>query len=285
MAWTQAELIAAGYPPRPDSAKAPELYANWLNLVGTPARRVSSTVPHPGEERNQTNTIWAGPILNAGTYDWVQGQWNVPAISAGSAPGAAQADAALWVGLDGQFGSSDVVQAGTDSNTWQGASQLWFFHYAAWIEWYPLPMQEISAAVYPGDSVLAEAWVGRSDGTIDANGGYGWYVVQNYTRHWVYSGAVSKPAGTMFAGNTAEWIIERPGVCVPLFGCSALPLANFGSASMSKTRAVATDGHLASPLTDPFAVFNMYTSHNLAIAGAGGTTSNPTAAYLWFNYQ
>ncbi|MGO9235077.1 MAG: hypothetical protein ACLP4V_13785 [Methylocella sp.] len=49
LALSNQELVARGYPPRPDPDKAPSHYARWLRQVSRPVTRVDPRkVPHPG---------------------------------------------------------------------------------------------------------------------------------------------------------------------------------------------------------------------------------------------
>ena len=95
-----------------------------LFLSSAEAATVAPVAPAAqGQSRN-----WAGFAATGGTFTAVSGAWTVPNVSAGSTPGAD----ATWVGIGG-VGTTDLIQAGTDS-TVQGGRVV----YTAWMETLPL---------------------------------------------------------------------------------------------------------------------------------------------------
>jgi hypothetical protein len=151
---TQAELFAAGYPPRPDPTLAPSLYGKWLKIVSIattliPPHLVERSDLHFGAATNKTSTRWTGIALNtpATRYIVVAGAFGVPT---GFLPpgGAASSNVATWVGLDG-WSNADVVQDGVDYATTGTVGS-----YSAWYEYYPsAPVFNTSMVVHPDDTM------------------------------------------------------------------------------------------------------------------------------------
>jgi hypothetical protein len=145
LALPNAELIARGYPPRPDPERSPRRHARWLRAVSrgfvlAPPRKVArERGPSIAEgqalrlERPAQKPAFPdhGPsnfgIANSGTWSgaqltdpakqfyYIQAQWPVPMVFyQPTAP--TRAEAAMWLGLDAS--GNDLYQAGTDSQCW-----------------------------------------------------------------------------------------------------------------------------------------------------------------------
>jgi hypothetical protein len=231
------DIIAQGYPPRPNAAESPEAYAKWLDRVSRPITIVPphsvkrsdiSHLPRTTIAGPNTSTNWSGFVAqsSAGSYQGVAGEWTVPSVLGevkvvleGRLPTVVtgpQTYSALWVGLDGNT-SKDLVQAGTEQN----AQSLPLFgtatSYFAWTEICSLespcqPMQEV-LSVSPNDGMDVSVFVGDSAGNLNPNGGYAWFYVYVYSSSGpMRGGSYSTPLGTGFGftGNSAEWIMERP---------------------------------------------------------------------------
>ena len=224
---SDAVLEQNGYPPRPDAVNAPSAYARWQKMVS--ARRVANSVM-------QATTIYNGPAQHVlagrsianGTVSTTSTNWSGYAVTGASGtfahnksfifaewivPVAQQAFgvcngfwdySSQWDGFDG-FGSGDVLQAGTEADAFCSASGKSTF-YSSWIEWYPFAETRVSVpAVQPGDLMSAEVWY-----TTSAPFGHAYLV--NYTLNQAQSYAFNPPSGTIFQGNSAEWVEERPGI-------------------------------------------------------------------------
>ena len=162
MALSNAELIARGYPPRPDPSASVEIFARWHRKISRPFIRVTpAQVPHPGVSFsrhptatephirtnlpvvtfsptlplppplaraafNSTSGNWSGALLTqpALQFSGIQADWYVPGVNSGDVLYSAAAE---WVGLDN--GSTDLYQAGTDSEC------LFFFGWTITIYW------------------------------------------------------------------------------------------------------------------------------------------------------
>jgi hypothetical protein len=236
---TDADLVARNYPPRPDAATRPEDHAAWLELVSSEPTIVAPHLYKDKERVHSVNTTsgnWSGYVITspatAPIYAWIYGEWNVPRVYPES--GFSSWDhSSFWVGIDG-FGSNDVVQDGTDSNTltffWIGTTS-----YDAWTEWYPLTSQSVSNfPVNPGDRIHAYTWVTDSAGNYTAAPTVGRFYMWNQTQNvYVYT-YTNLPSGANFDGHSAEWVLERPTV---LGSVATLP--NYSYAQM--TNALAYD--------------------------------------------
>ena len=102
---------------------------------------------------------------------------------------------------------------------------------------------------------IFSVWVGDSDGTQDVSGGYGWFYVANNTDSTSYLASYAKPSGITFSGSSAEWIMERPSVDCP--SCVPLPLADFGTASITGPEASDSDYGYHDPSTDFTLLYDM----------------------------
>ena len=238
---SQSDLIRRGFPPRPDSQRAPVAYDNWLQMVSVAARKAPVSLrPHSGSYHN-TSQVWcaAGIAKSGAKYDSVTGYWPSPSVT--GANGDDWTESSMWVGIDG-WGSADVVQDGTDDDVshWvENGNQHSTAYYDACVEWYPANTVFITGfAVTAGDDIVAEAWVGDSTGDLTPSGGYGWYNMYNYNTNAYFVTSVAKPSGTTFSGNIAEAVLERPDG-------ETYGLADFGTASIATFSAEdSSDGNL-----------------------------------------
>ncbi len=111
---------------------------------------------------------------------------------------------AFWTGFDG-VKSSDVLQAGIDVDAYCSAGST-ATYYSAWYEWFPNNEVLINnLPVAPGDLMTVEVYYTKS-------APYGHAFIVNQTKALEVSIAFNPPAGTVFEGNSAEWIVEAPKV-------------------------------------------------------------------------
>jgi hypothetical protein len=206
MALEPAQVIKAGYPPRPDPASP--LYKKWLDIVSKPLIHIDPTLVarpdvHFNPETGTTSTVWDGmTVHNSVRYSLAVGTFWIPIFSST----VSGSKAAIWSGLDG-FNTNDVVQDGVFVQFSGSVGS-----YSAWYEYFPDPPVFSSMVVAPTDSVDFWAWEG------DANCNYGtnltgracfWY--ENKTRGTaVGTFNVAKPASApAFVGSTSEGVMER----------------------------------------------------------------------------
>jgi hypothetical protein len=228
------ELRLRGHSIRPDPETAPDAFLAWRRVALAPMTFVNPrSVPRPdivrarpkkldaGAPANSAN--WSGFELRSGSgqpYDYVMGQWNVPAL-VGSETGGSSVSL-MWIGLDGD-GTSDLVQAGTGQyDTFMSGMHI--VSYFAWTEFLPQqPMiqQAMNIVVNANDEMLVQVFSGWAGGS-EAE-----FVLYNVTTG--LSTAVITPKGSTIVGGTeAEWIMERTQ-----FGTVFGDLADYGSAVMS----------------------------------------------------
>jgi hypothetical protein len=221
---TPEELATYGVPPRPDAGVEPKAYATWKRAMLASKTRITphleQTNVFHGPRRNPTNTSestgtssnWSGVVDFSGarsynstsTFYYIIADYVVPVATQAYGVCTGSWDySSSWVGIDGD-GSGDVLQAGSESDAYCNGSNK-STYYSAWYEWYPYGEVRISnLPVSPGDDVFVEVW------HTSSTQGYA-YMVNYNTNQWVDIGFTA-PAGTSLIGNSAEWVVERPGI-------------------------------------------------------------------------
>jgi hypothetical protein len=96
----------------------------------------------------------------------------------------------------------------------------------------------IKLTVRPGDAISATVAV--SGTTVSVR-------IANTTRGTVFAKSLTMPVAPDV--SSAEWIAEAPSTC-GRYGCTPLPLANFGTASFTSASATTADGHTGT-ISDP----------------------------------
>ncbi len=183
-------------------------------------------VTHPLTPRDKTQDAaftsnnWAGSTIK-GTWAHAVGIWRVPTVTRpSSAPGTDGGwDSSSWIGIDGTYGSNDVLQAGVQQSVAADGSTT----YVAWYEWfapqvngspdYIFQTNIDNMPVQPGD----EVFVG-----VHYQNGQGFVMFGNVTRGRYFSIQLAAPPGATFGGNSVEWIVEapnagEPGTALPRF--------------------------------------------------------------------
>jgi len=185
---------------------------------------------------------WAGYVAETNlsipqnnSVTGVSGSWVVPAVT--PSPWLAanatdqQSECAVWVGIDGWFGSNTVEQIGTESYIFNGAT-----YYDAFYEMYPDSMKAIyNVRVSPGDSITASVQYGLAS---DPN-----------QFQLMLTDNTSGQTFTTYKSNTsalrasAEWIAEAPSS-----GSKIYPLPTFGSVPFTDAQATfASTGAIDDP--------------------------------------
>jgi hypothetical protein len=255
MQFSGAELVAGGYPPRPDPVKAPAQYARWLRAVSQPLTVVSPRTvahpelahsprpslaatgpgqPQPGSVANADWDYWCGAYLAkpSGQFYDISASWDVPTVISNGPEFSAVVE---WVGLDNAAG--DLYQAGTGSeclnlDPWNIVTYFMWMESLPW-SWWVVP----GFPVAPGDTVTVDIWVANQIGTTifqdPSEGNDGLTRADNSVWFYLMSSNGSSFMGTYptapesiggqqstgFSGQTAEFILERPtinGEVVPL---------------------------------------------------------------------
>ena len=214
------------------------------------ARIVPHLVPQPGvtherrpaggaENTSISSQNWAGSTV-AGTWAHAVGVWRVPTVSRPSAPAGngGNWNSSSWVGLDGGYKTTDVLQAGVQQIVNADGSTT----YVAWYEWYtknPLPGSPAyvdqtnidNMLIEPGDEVFAG---------VHYQNGQGLLMFGNVDRGHYFSIQVAPPPGVTFSGESAEWIVEAPDGGEPGIALARFTPVNFTAAFGSNAASTAT---------------------------------------------
>jgi len=249
---SNAELQAAGYPPRPTGNSS--ALASWEHAIGS-VRSFTSPQPVCGSTTHAlVNSVnWAGHVARNSDYGGVhftssESTWIQPSVSGDSGFSIYQSAPAtsFWTGI----GVSSLIQAGADSIA-TGTPQ-----YRFWTEDYPNTTTWEGPVVRPGNEVYVYV------GYVGSNQAY--YYLENVTSGEVQSFTNAAP----YVGyNAANFINERIGTYyLPRFGTTTMSSNGFGSSStnwsltntndkytmvascgtvMSQPAGVATDSHFA----------------------------------------
>jgi hypothetical protein len=154
----------------------------------------------------ETTSIWSGGIVfppRGDTMKWVEGTWRMPSAEppAGAQDGIWYS-ASTWVGIDGDDGSGDVLQAGCDADVIISGGVVQH-QFNPWWEWYPAGSFWISTMpVSPGDELNCLICV-QSGSTNTAGIFFG-----NLTTGVSTFFTATAPPGVSLQGNCAEWIVE-----------------------------------------------------------------------------
>jgi hypothetical protein len=279
---SEDELALYGFPPKPDEMMEPAGYASWKRAMAASKERISprleqTRVSHgPARQvadSTGTSTNWSGVVDFGGatTYEqttsfhFVNADYVVPVATQpyGVCTGS-WVYSSTWVGIDG-WNSNDVLQAGTSSNAYCGASGT-ATEYFAWYEWFPNYAVRISNfPIAPGDDLYIEVW------NTTATQGYAY--ITNYSTNKSVTLGFTAPAGTKLVGNSAEWVIERPGI-----NGSQSNLANYVSDYFSNCLA-STWSHVSYNLSNASAL------QLTMVDNAGQPISFPTvlgSSAIWF---
>lgn len=288
---SDAELATFGFPPRPDGAANPKAYSSWERAMKASKIRVQPVL-------EQTN-IFHGPMKKATTQQTLDlfettsttsGNWSGVADLSGATsynststfyylvmeyvvPTATQAYGACtgswdysssWIGMDG-YNNGDVLQAGTESDAYCSGSTK-STYYSAWYEWFPNGEVRISnLPVTAGDDIFVEVW------HTSKTQGYAYFV--NYNTDQVVEVGFTAPSSANFIGNSAEWIVERPGLSTGL-----ATLTNYISDYFSDAYAYTENYTFYEPGTSSASFITMLDNNGNAISYP--TLLGPTS--IWF---
>jgi hypothetical protein len=160
---------------RPGPADDATLRAAWERTFSRVWCAQDRTVPHLEPQIGRTHNLrhakhttgnsftsrnWAGASIE-GTWTSVTGHWVIPMVSQPGEPQGSESgwNSSSWVGIDGTYGSDDILQAGVEQRVNASGNTS----YVAWCEWfapqYPNSPSYIfqtnisNFAVSPGDTV------------------------------------------------------------------------------------------------------------------------------------
>lgn len=179
--------------------------------------------PHqvlPTHNADTTSLNWSGyaALAPAGSkITDVTQNWIVPTVSL-LPPGFSS----TWAGIGG-YNSTDLIQAGTESDTFGG-------NYA-WYEILPASETPITSGC-SGDSTCTVNPGDNMSVTIHSTGGDGWTISMTDAGHWSWSTSLNYPS----TFSSAEWILEAPTVGVQSV------LANVGTQQFTGANTFTMDG-------------------------------------------
>jgi hypothetical protein len=155
---------------------------------------------------------WSGFESDLGNFTGASMTWTVPSVGPASAP----AGVSIWpgIGTGSETGNNDsLVQAGTAQDA-GGATY-------AWTEVYPQEDEQIikDLSVSVGDKMAVNV---------------GWDPATHTASFLVTDGSTAKEITQVISGSSgssAEWIVERPGICDAT--CIIRPLLNIGTMAVT----------------------------------------------------
>jgi hypothetical protein len=223
------DLEYYGFPPKPNEIDSPKAFASWQKAMTASKIRVKPVLevtknfagpaklaagakagaPAGGSAASSYN--WSGYVNTNGvtkysnsSFYYIIGDYVVPVARQAYSKCTPTWDYAVtWVGIDG-WGSGDVLQAGNEADAYcfLGVTST---YYSAWYEWFPYGWTRIpSLPIVPGDDLFVEVW------STSSTAGHAYLVNYNTNQYVIIN--FSAPPGTQLVGNSAEWIVERPGI-------------------------------------------------------------------------
>ena len=155
-----------------------------------------------------------------------------------------------WIGIDGD-GSGDVCQAGMVCEVTNSSRTI-----NPWHEWFPSSWVNITnLTVLPGDMISMVIWAGGA-GSTSATISFA-----NVSSGLATSYTITAPTGTKLVGNSAEWIVETPGINGQL-----AQMPDYGEVFFSNCQAGLTNG----------TTVNGGTGNNINLVQGGKTVSTGT---------
>jgi hypothetical protein len=210
---------------RPGQDDPPALRTAWERAFSRRWRAEDRLVPELEPQVGKTHNLrsakraadgtftggqWAGSVV-PGTWTGAIGYWVIPAVTQPLQPQGTDGgwNSSSWVGIDGTFGSDDVLQAGVQQEVDANGNA----HYVAWYEWFA-PSQPDSPpyvfqtnitnfAVSPGQTVYCSVM-------YVSNHTAGQVYFANEATGQYFSITLAPPPGATFSGSSAEWIMEAP---------------------------------------------------------------------------
>ena len=164
----------------------------------------------PGHD-TETYDNWSGGVTFPASGDkiWcVNGTWNIPKASL---PAGAQSGiwytASTWIGIDGDDGSGDIVQAGCDAEVMISGGDTQY-QFNPWWEWWPAGsfwITNIPASAGDEFTCFIQC-IPLLAGSANPNSAL--LLLVNVTRSFGLFFVATAPAHVSLQGNCAEWILE-----------------------------------------------------------------------------
>ena len=164
----------------------------------------------PGHD-TETYDNWSGGVTFPASGDkiWcVNGTWNIPKASL---PAGAQSGiwytASTWIGIDGDDGSGDIVQAGCDAEVMISGGDTQY-QFNPWWEWWPAGsfwITNIPASAGDEFTCFIQC-IPLLAGSANPNSAL--LLLVNVTKSFGLFFVATAPAHVSLQGNCAEWILE-----------------------------------------------------------------------------
>lgn len=196
-----------------------------------------ASAPAAARSEVSVSSNWAGYVVHRPgvKFGHLQARW-----TQGKAicPRARQTFSSVWVGLGGFYPSSrGLEQIGTGLDCTQAGRVT----SSAWFEFLPAPARSIAMRIRPGDVIEAHVDIAGPGVTMQ---------LTNRTTRQTFRRTFKPPRTDL---SSAEWIVETPTGCSGFGDCKTLPLANFGTVTISSARAATLRGRagaISSPAWD-----------------------------------
>jgi Peptidase A4 family len=222
----------------------------------------------------ETSNAWSGAITfppSGDSMKFVEGTWTMPGEVFALAADGVWYSASTWVGMDGDDGSSDVLQTGCDADvmtTTDGDNLP--AQYKPWWEWRP-------AGSFWITNMLVRAWdeltclICMHQGSTNQ----ATIFLGNLTTKVGLWFQATAPAGFSLSGNCAEWIVEALAI-----NTQTAELAKYGVVNFMDCNAGTVAGRPVNLSTGK--TINMVDESNKLISKA--TISSPTAVTVAYVY-
>jgi len=221
------ELVGHGFPPALEAAR--KGVGPVRNRIIIPDMEVQVGVTHNVRKLERVTDTdylsnnWAGSVVR-GNFVGAQGEWFIPTVSKPGEPQGSEGgwNSSSWVGLDGVFGSNDVLQTGIEQRVDAAGNAT----YIPWYEWYAPPQPGSPGYIYQVNITTFSVRPGQEMSAIvayDKTHTHGFIQLYNV---WgtgldnLFTIVLDPPPGASFNGDCAEWIMEAPDGGEPI---SSLP--------------------------------------------------------------
>ena len=319
---SNAELMARGYPVRPDPSTMPAQYERWKEIVSR-----SWTIAEPRHAAHRwdevptyrtisayspNSTIWEGyemhrqvtcgsQVIDNPRFWYVEGQFAAPSARTGLLSATSRMSEWIGIGDAHRSATTSLMQAGADLTVVCGQYSC-SSSISLWKDALPDSMIGLpSLSTLSGDWLELSIIMVDNNGNPSASGSNGYLWMYNATRGIAINSLISLSAGFYnysYAGESAVWIIERVGDtdCTRSAHSNLCAFADFASSQMKLTSAAAAG--CSSPLSylqpgnmvDPQTLFSCDVDPNcpnLARVDPGTISHGGRAdmTFTWLNYQ
>ncbi len=193
-----------------------------LALAAAPAALADST----------QSPNWAGYAIHRSgiSFTQVTAAWRQPSATCSAGT---PTYSSVWIGLGGyRVTSKALEQIGSEVDCSASGKPV----SSAWYELFPATSRPIRMTIGPRDELRAN---------VTVTGRRVRLALTDLTRPRRRSFTRTLHVALVDV-SSAEWILEAPSECASSYSCRTLALANFGSATFSRSRAVTTAGHTGS---------------------------------------